>query len=93
MRCIKYPDGSLLIGDIDLFKRKSDYGKGYSSMMINELLKYAFQNGVHTIRGNLSIVDNDHKERLHAFYRKHGFGIVQYSTPKDLYFGEVLKKL
>jgi len=93
MQCIKYPDGSLLIGDIDPFKRKRDYGKGYGSMMMDELLKYAFQNGVHTIRGNLSIVDSDHKERLHAFYRKHGFEIVQYSTPKDLYYGEVLKKL
>lgn len=93
IQCIKYPDGSLLIGDIEPFKKKRYYGKGYSSMMMNELLKYAFQNGVHTIRGNLSIVDSDHKERLHAFYRKHGFEIVQYSTPKDFYYGEVIKEL
>lgn len=93
MQCIKNADSSILIGDIEPFKRKRDYGKGYGSMMMDELLKYAFQNNVHTIRGNLSIVDSDHKERLHAFYRKHGFEILQYITPKDLYYGEVLKKL
>lgn len=93
MQCIEYPDGSLLIGDIDPFKRKRDYGKEYGSMMMDELLKYCSQNGIHTIRGNLSIVDSDHKERLHAFYIKHGFEIIQYITPKDLCYGEVLRKL
>jgi GNAT superfamily N-acetyltransferase len=93
IQCIKYPDDSLLIGDIEPFQRERDYGKGYGSMMMDELLKYAFQYGIHTIRGNLAIVDSDHKERLHAFYRKHGFEIVQYNTNKDSYYGEVLKKL
>lgn len=93
MQCVKYPDGSILIGDIDPFRRKRDYGKGYGSMMMEELLKYSHKNGVHTITGNLSIVDSDHKERLHAFYRKHGFEVIQYSTPKNLYYGEVIKKL
>jgi GNAT superfamily N-acetyltransferase len=93
IQSIKYPDGTLLIGDIDPYKRKKDYGKGYGSIMMDELLKYAFQNGIHTIRGNLSIVDSDHKERLHAFYRKHGFEIIQYSSPKDSYYGEVIKNL
>lgn len=93
MQCVKYPDGSLLIGDIDPYERKRDYGKGYGSMMMDELFKYVSLNGVHTIRGNLSVVDSDHKERLHAFYRKHGFVIIQYNTPKDSYYGEVLKKI
>jgi len=93
MQCIKHSDGSLLIGDITPFKRKRDYGKGYGSMIMDELFKYAYQNDIHIITGNLSIVDSDHKERLHAYYRKHGFEILEYNEPKDLYYGEVFKRL
>ena len=59
--------------------------------MMAELLKYASQIGIHTICGNLSLVDSDHKGRLHAFYKKHGFEIIQYDTPDDLFYGEVIK--
>lgn len=93
IQCIMYPDGTLLISDIDPYKRKRDYGKGYGSMMMDKLIKYSFQNGVHTIKGNLSNVDINHKERLHSFYRKHGFKIIPYSTPMGVMYGEILKKL
>jgi hypothetical protein len=53
--------------------------------MMCELLNYAFQNGIHIIRENLSIVDNDHKEHLPAFK------IIQYDAPKD-YIMERFKK-
>ena len=61
--------------------------------MMSELLKYAAQIGIHTIRGNLSLVDSDHKSRLHAFYKKHGFDIIQYVSRDSLFYGEVIKKL
>ena len=75
IQCDLQPDGSLLIGDILPFRRKIDYCKGYGSIMMTELLKYAAQIGVHTIRGNLSLVDIGHKNRLHAFYKKPPYSI------------------
>ena len=54
---------------------------------------YACQNEIHTIIGNLSVVDKEHKERLHAFYKKHGFEVIEYDIPKGLFYGEVIKKL
>ena len=61
--------------------------------MMAELLKYASQIGVHTIRGNLSLVDIGHKNRLHAFYKKHGFEVIEYNTPGGFFYGEIIKKL
>lgn len=93
IQCELQPDGTLLIGDILPFRRKRDYCKGYGSIMMAELLKYASQIGVHTIRGNLSLVDIGHKNRLHAFYKKHGFEVIEYNTPDGLFYGEIMKKL
>lgn len=93
IQCIMQPEGTLLIGDILPFRKKKDYCKGYGSLMMAELLKYASQIGIHIIRGNLSLVDSDHKSRLHAFYKKHGFDIIQYVSPDSLFYGEVIKKL
>jgi hypothetical protein len=93
MQCVLETDGVLLIGDILPFEKKRDYCKGYASLMMAELLKYSSQIGVHTIHGKLSLVDNNHKGRLHAFYKKHGFEIVEYNTPQGLFFGEIMKKI
>lgn len=70
IQCVLQKDGTLLIGDITPFKKNSYYCKGYGSMMIDELLKYSYRNEIHTIIGNLSLVDIKHKDRLHAFYKK-----------------------
>ena len=93
IQCDLQPDGSLLIGDILPFRRKRDYCKGYGSIMMTELLKYASQIGVHTIRGNLSLVDIGDKNRLHAFYKKHGFEVIEYNKPVGLFYGMIMKKL
>lgn len=93
MKCVLDKNGTLLIGDITPFKKKSHYCKGYGSIMMDKLLAYAYEKKIHTISGNLSSVDNDNKDRLHAFYIKNGFEVIQYDVPKDLYYGKVIKKL
>lgn len=93
IQCVLEKDGTLLIGDITPFKKKSYYCKGYGSMMMAELLEYVCRKNIHTIIGNLSLVDREHKNRLHAFYIKNGFKVIEYDTHKDIYYGEVIKKL
>ena len=93
MNCVKQSDGKLLIGDIPPYRKSKDYNKGYGSKMMIELLRYAKDAGIHTIWGHLSKTDADHKDRLHAFYKKHGFTIIEYDTPIDQNYGEVIKRL
>lgn len=93
IQCILQNDGVFLIGDIMPFNKKRHYRKGYGCMMMDELLRHSRQNEIHTITGNLSLVDKDHKDRLHAFYKKHGFEVIVYDAPKELYYGEVIKKI
>lgn len=63
----------ITISDIECQKNN----KGYASVMMNELVKYARQNEFKHINGWLSKVDYDHKERLYHFYQKFGFEIIQ----------------
>lgn len=93
IQCILQPDGTLFIGDILPYRKKNDYHKGYGTLMMAELLRYSSQIGVNTIRGKLSSVDYNHKNRLHMFYKKHGFEIVEYDAPEDSFYGEIIKKL
>jgi Acetyltransferase (GNAT) family. len=93
MKCILQEDNSLLVGDIEPFKKRRYYNKGYGSKMMNKLLEYASDNKICAIHGNLSVVDQDHKERLHHFYEKHGFEIVLFKEPNGMYYGKVVKKL
>ena len=93
MTCMPDEDNSLLLCDIEPYQRKRDIGNGYSSMMMSELLKYATQNGINEIHGNLSPVDQDHKDRLHHFYEKFGFEIEIYEELRDGYYGKIRKKL
>ncbi len=91
--CVSSEGNSLLIGDISPYKKRKYYNKGYGSMMLNKLFEYAKNNGIATICGNLSIVDLDHKNRLHHFYEKHGFEIILHEEPHDMYYGQIQKML
>lgn len=91
--CAPSEGNSLLIGDIAPYKKRRDYNKGYGSIMINKLFEYAINNHITTICGNLSTVDLDHKDRLHHFYKKHGFEIMLYEELHDMYYGRILKTL
>lgn len=91
--CILQDDGRLLICDITPYEKGKYYQKGYGSLMMSRLLEYANENGIKYIHGNLSDVDKDHQERLHGFYRKHGFEVIEYKTPKDMYYGEIRKTI
>ncbi len=50
---------------------------GYGSILMSMVLEHYRNAGYQTISGWLSPVDNDHKERLYHFYRKHGFQIMR----------------
>lgn len=63
----------ITISDIECQKSN----RGYGSIMMKELVKYARQNEFKQINGWLSKVDYDHKERLYHFYQKFGFEIIQ----------------
>ena len=67
--------------------------KGYGSEMMKKLLEYANENGCEEIFGELSVVDLDHKDRLHHFYEKFGFKIMEYSQRRGCYYGEIKKML
>ncbi len=91
IKCVLQKDGILLIGDITPFKKNSNYCKGYGSLMMDEFLKYAYKNEIKKIVGNLSLVDIDNKDRLKAFYEKNGFRVIEYDSPKEQNYGEIIK--
>ena len=89
-------DDKIHISDIkpyDGSKRTKYFNKGYGSKLMNALLDYCKENGVSEIYGELSIVDLDHKDRLHHFYQKFGFDIVVFPCLMNCYYGSILKKL
>lgn len=92
MQCVIEKDNSILIGDI-IHSQSRNYNKGYGSIMMDKLLSYATEHGYTTIYWNLSIIDADHKERLHHFYEKFGFTITEYPKNRDCYYGEIRKEL
>lgn len=53
--------------------------KGYGSLMMMKLIKFAKENGFQSIIGFLACVDRGHEKRLYHFYQKFGFEI----TPND----------
>lgn len=91
MQCVIEDNNIILIGDILHNRENKDYNKGYGSLMMNKLISYAMESGYSLIHGNLSTVDFDHKERLHHFYRKFGFTIIEYPETKGCYYGEIQK--
>lgn len=62
---------------------------GHGSVAMKILIKYAVDNGIEKITGNLSQVDYDHKDRLIAFYEKFGF-LVEYYDDKN---GKIVKTI
>lgn len=89
MQCVM-ENSSILIGDI-IFNNSRYYNRGYGSKMMDVLQQFAIDNNIKEIKGNLSVVDLDHRDRLHHFYEKHGFTITIYDSYKDLYYGKVEK--
>lgn len=91
MKCtLDQESKTILIGDIYMKNDRSlepwNYtkfiNKGYGTLMMNELLKFAKENNYEKIIGNTSDVDNNtewdphHRERLIHFYKKFGFKIL-----------------
>ena len=83
----------ILIGDIRHESVKY-YNRGYATKMMEGLINYAKENGLAEICGNLSVVDLEHKDRLHHFYEKFGFDIKLYTDLKDnTYYGRISKRI
>ena len=55
----------------DILMKTNDIGNG--SVAMEALLKYAIKSGVHVITGDLSSIDDDHKNRRDHYYAKFGF--------------------
>lgn len=89
MMCVEEPGTAILIGDILHSNEGADYNKGYGSLMMEQLLEYAGENGIAYIHGNLSEVDLEHKDRLHHFYEKFGFLITEYPELEGSYYGKI----
>ena len=100
MKCtLDQESKTILIGDIYMKNDRSlepwNYtkfiNKGYGTLMMTELLKFAKENNYEKITGNISDVDNNtvwdphHRERLIHFYKKFGFEILPDElTPKQI---------
>ena len=87
--CLKESEADILIGDIVHDDERPRYNKGYGTMMMEKLLEFARENHFSYIHGNLSIVDADHKDRLHHFYSKFGFTIAEYPELQGNYYGKI----
>lgn len=99
MQCIVNGD-ELTIHDIEakgfhpMWRPRKNVNKGYGSKLMGALFDYAKEHNIHRILGYLSFNDILHKERLHAFYIKHGFEIVEYDeVDDDNYYGKIEKVL
>lgn len=63
---------------VDIWIAEVDSNKGYGSILMKSLIKYAKLNDFNEIYGKLSPVDNDseeHIKRRNHFYKKFGFEI------------------
>lgn len=97
MQCIVNGD-ELTIHDIEakgfhpMWRPRKNVNKGYGSKLMGALFDYAKEHNIHRISGRLSFNDILHKERLHAFYTKHDFTIVEYDeVDDDNYYGKIEK--
>ncbi len=86
--CVAESTSTILIGDIE-HSDSLPYNQGYGTLMMNELIQYAREHGHTHLYGNLSEVDNDHRDRLFHFYQKFGFEITIYPEPQGLMFGRI----
>lgn len=92
INCVIKDDDTIHICDI-IHDNSKDIDKGIGTEMMNALIEYAHNNNYSEITGDLSVVDADHKERLHHFYRKFGFEITVFDTIKNNYYGCIAMKL
>ena len=90
--CVIEDDNRIMIGDIQ-HVGSNNYNMGLGSAMMEKLIEYANNNGYIELYGNLSIVDLNHKNRLHHFYNKFDFEIIEYPEVKDMYYGEIRRKI
>lgn len=60
------------IGDIQMVRNC----RGFGSIAMKMLIDYAKEINVNRITGELSLVDEDHFDRLEYFYKKHGFKVM-----------------
>ena len=88
--CVVESASTILISDIWHRNKKKDYNKGYGTLMMEFLIQYANNNNYECVYGNLSDIDLDHKERLHHFYRKFGFSVIEYSETQKTFYGKVI---
>lgn len=66
----------------DILMKHNNVGNG--SIAMRALLLYAKLNGIATITGYLSSIDNDHKERINHYYTKFGFKVSKSSIAKKM---------
>ena len=92
IKCVIKEDRTIYIGDID-YQSSKYYNKGYGSAMMKKLIEYAEENKYVELYGDLSVVDLDHKDRLHHFYNKFDFVITEYPERKDMFYGEIRRKI
>ncbi len=61
----------------------SEIDDGYGTLAMKALIKYAYYNKIDKIYGELSSVDNDHKDRRDYYYSKFGFSNNGYKIELD----------
>lgn len=66
----------------DILTRYNNVGNG--SILMDAFLKYAKDNNIQTITGNLSSIDEDHKDRRDYFYKKFEFEVGNTKIVKHL---------
>lgn len=79
------------LGDIDIQKRYISIGVG--SQLIKVFEEKCYQRNIKEIKGDLSNVDLDHKERLVHFYEKHNYQIIYGNEEKTNYWGKIYKRI
>lgn len=68
--------------------------KGYGSILMTHLITLAEDRKVKVITGWLSKVDENHAERLHHFYQKHGFKVdLKYSDTNPIQIGSIQRNM
>ena len=82
----------LKITDIEIFDEEYK-NKGYGSELMKRLLEYSEKRKIKKIIGELSKVDDDHREMLFHFYKKFGFDITLYNELKNNFYGSIEKVL
>ena len=77
-----------------LINKNKYINKGIGSKMMEMLINYSKEQGYREIRGNLSEDDKkDHVDRLHHFYTKFGFEIIEEHPKTSYLYAKILKRI